>query len=152
MGNPWSAVWIALGIAFAIVWAFLRNQKLPKPVGRGLQEPRLIGTWMSDAERTLKGYTDVEAEKLGRIFGKMRVTYNGSELHTELDGSVQSAPYVVLGVDENSCVIQDNLNLAPTISDLGLSSFTKIHFEGKSYYWVSTEIGGIQEYFRKIAD
>jgi len=34
---------------------------------------------------------------------------------------------------------------------LETSSFSKIHFDGHESYWVTTEIGGITEYFKRVS-
>lgn len=117
-------------------------------------EPRLIGNWISDKERTQKGFpehmNETQKDSLASLFGKLRVTYADATYTTELDGHIETAPYTVLGVDKNSAVIRDDSARNPDLDVLEMSTFSKIHFDGPDSYWVFTEIGGLTEYFRRI--
>jgi hypothetical protein len=116
-------------------------------------EPRLIGTWKSDAERTveeIRRTRRLTEEQLGRtaaLFGKLRVTYTPTHFTTHLDGMTATAPYEVLGCDPNSVVFRDLS--PPRAPDLGLSAFTVIHFDGADAFWLDSELGGVREYFRR---
>src|SRR4051794_39595953 len=58
-----------------------------------LTDDRLIGTWLSDAERTITGMPAGQSEdpkrqaKLRSLFGKLHVTYTATTYTTELDGA-----------------------------------------------------------------
>ncbi len=118
-------------------------------------EPRLIGNWISDKERTREHFpehmTEPQKEKLSSLFGKLRVTYTPTEYTTELDGQIETFPYTVLGLDKHSVVIRDNSAPNPDLDILEMSTFSKIHFDGTDSYWVITEIGGLTEYFRRLS-
>lgn len=118
-------------------------------------EPRLVGTWLSDKERTIEHFpehmTESQREVLSSLFGKLRVTYTTTEFTTELDGETETVPYTVLGTDKHSVVIRGDSPPNPDLDLLELSTFSKIHFDGPDSYWVTTEIGGITEYFRRVS-
>jgi len=121
-----------------------------------LTDDRLIGTWQSDAERTIAGIRaegTIEPEreaKLRNLFGKMRITYTTKTYTTELDDSVVTYSYQLLGRDKHSVVFCDSENKESPLAFLELSTFTVIHFDSPDSYWLDTEIGGIREYFKRI--
>jgi hypothetical protein len=108
---------------------------------------------MSDREQTLNALppeVGERREKLGAMFGKLKVTYFKSSYTTEMDGFTDTIRYTVLGTDDNSVVIRDDSPPDPELADFGLSRFTQIHFEGDDVYWLTTEIGGFREYFKRV--
>jgi hypothetical protein len=115
-----------------------------------LYEPRLIGTWVSDKNRTLEHLTDAQKESLGELFGKLKVTYGENTYTTELDDDCEIIPYTVIGQDLHSVVIRDDSEPDPDNEFLELSTFTKIQFDGSDSYWVVTAIGGLTEFFRRV--
>ena len=117
-----------------------------------LNDPRLYGTWLSDRERTLNPFSSDTSDELSTLFGKLKVTFSESAYTTELDDFVETMPYTVLGIDAHSVVIRDDLAPDADMASLGLSTFTKIHFEGDDAYWLTTEIGGYREYFKRVPD
>ncbi len=120
---------------------------------------RLIGTWQSDADRTVllflgpPPYDKEKSErevKLRKLFGKMQITYTDTTYTSDFDGVVETTPYEVLGRDKVSVVIR-NVSTKPSPLDiLELSSFTIIRFEGADYYQVHSELGGCDEIFKRI--
>jgi hypothetical protein len=114
-------------------------------------DERLIGTWQSDADRTIdeiraRRPVDQEQEAaLRKIFGKLRVTYTETSYTTDLDGVKETTPYEVLGRDRTSVVIRD-LETRP----LTPTEFDVIFFDGPDSYWVYAKLGGIQEYFKRV--
>jgi hypothetical protein len=120
---------------------------------RPRSDERLLGTWQSDADRTIaalreRGPVDENQEAaLRKLFGKLRITYTPTAYTTELDGVTESNPYEVLGRDRLSVVIRE----VPTKpSPLELTEFTVIHFDGPDAYWLYTKVGDIQEYFKRV--
>ena len=113
----------------------------------------LIGTWQSDADRTLaaarqlRPVDEKQEALLRKLFGKLRVTYTGTAYTTELDGVTESGRYEVLGRDRLSVVIRE---VEPKPSPLEVTAFTLIHFDGPDSHWLYTKIGGIREYFKRI--
>ena len=119
-------------------------------------DERLMGTWQSDADRTVAGILEngkvdeKQVEALRNLFGKMRITYASNTLTTELEGRVETCRYVVLGKDQHSVVIRE-INQQPSVmDDLELSEFIVIHFEGPNSYWLYTQVGGVQEHFKRV--
>lgn len=154
-GTQSQMIWKILTLVFAASSAVLLLLLLKQyQVQKRLYEPRLIGTWVSDKERTQEHFpehmTATQKEKLSSLFGKLRVTYSDATCITELDGQTDTNPYSVLGVDEHSVVIRDDSARYSDLELLEMSTFTKIHFEGQDSYWVVTEIGSLTEYFRRV--
>lgn len=120
---------------------------------------RLIGTWQSDADRTILqilGPPPYDQEKTKResklrnLFGNMRITYTDRSYTTSFQGTVETVPYEVLGSDKVSVVIR-SLSKGPSPLDvLELSSFQIIRFEGTDYYQIHSEAGGLVEVFRRV--
>lgn len=149
-------IWKILTLAFAATSILLLLMLLKQYLGpKRIYEPRLMGTWISDKEQTLEHFpehmTEPQKEKLSSLFGKLRVTYTPTEYTTELDGQTETFPYAVLGVDKHSVVIRDDSAPNPDLDFLEMSTFSKIHFDGPDSYSVTTEIGGITEYFRRVS-
>lgn len=119
-------------------------------------EPRLIGTWISDADRTIAEMLDESPEdeqrvaKLRNIFGKLRMTYTPTTYTTDFDGTVETRRYRVLGSDEHSAVIQLPKETTPGMEAFNLSSFLVVHFEGADSYWIDIQITGGREYFKRV--
>jgi len=95
--------------------------------------------------------SDEGQEKLRNLFGKLKVAYTDTTITTVLDDFVKTMPYTVLGVDDHSVVIRDDSPPDPDMAVLEMSSFSKIHFDGVDSYWVTTEIGGLTEYFKRVS-
>lgn len=118
---------------------------------------RLIGTWQSDADRTIAlilgppPYDD-EAKrkeaKLRTLYGKMRITFTTTTWSSELDGNVDSGKYEVLGKDKVSVVIRHTRTQPDPLDFLELSSFRIVCFEGKDFYTSHSELS--DEIFKRI--
>lgn len=80
----------------------------------------------------------------------MRITYTSNTVTSDLEGTLETSRYEVLGKDQHSIVIRE-INRKPSpLDDLELSEFTVIHFESPDSYWLYTQIGGVQEYFKRV--
>src|SRR5688572_19032933 len=85
-------------VVAALIWSLVY---FSKPRG----EPRLVGTWKSDAEATIAerrkshAVTDQQAEAMRKLFGKMKVTFTDKTVTTEFDGVVETQPYQVVKRD-----------------------------------------------------
>ncbi len=125
------------------------------PSASKLRDPRLLGTWISDRDRTLKALrpsaSDEGRAKLENLFGKLKVTYTDTTITTELDGFVETIPYTVLGFDDHSVVVRNDSPPDPNMAIFEMSSFSKINFDGEDSYRVTTEIGGITECFIRVS-
>ncbi len=121
------------------------------------REDRLLGTWQSDADRTLAAIREVspvdEAREgaLRKLYGKLRITYTGGTYTSDFDGSTETTRYEVLGKDDRSVVIGE-IDPKPSELDeiLQMSRFTVIHFEGPDAYWIHVQHTDTREYFRRV--
>lgn len=145
---------LSLVLAVALWFASARNESLSV-------EPRLIGTWISDADKTAAMFhasTDKDSEafrQTSRLLGKMKITFSATEMSVEIDGEIIRTTYRVLAADEYSCVIEQVANESrvdkETLDILKPSRFSIIHFDDSDSYWVHSQLGGFTEYFRRIA-
>jgi hypothetical protein len=121
-----------------------------------LRDDRLIGTWLSDADRTIAGMQPEQPKdskreaKLREIFGKMRVTYTAATYTTELNGEFVTYKYQLLGRDEHSVVISETENKPSPLEFMELSTFSVIHFDTPDSYWLDSEVGQMREYFKRV--
>jgi hypothetical protein len=100
---------------------------------------RLIGSWQSDADRTIAGMRErrpadeKQEAALRRLFGKLRVTYAATAYTAELEGVTEATRYEVLGRDKMSVVIREfETNPLP----IEVTQFSVIHFDGADSYWL----------------
>lgn len=152
----WKCVAIlAMGSAAALLAALLATIFV-RP-GR-LVDERLIGTWQSDADRTIAGIRERrpvdEKQEAGlrQLFGKLRLTYSDSNISVDLDGEQKVQPFQVLGRDRHSVVIRSKVPAAPPtmVNALQMSEFDVLHFDGEDSYWVYDNLGGTREYFKRV--
>jgi hypothetical protein len=118
-------------------------------------DDRLIGTWQSDAGRTIahlrehKSVDDKQEAGLRKIFGKLRLTYTASVVKSEMNGTAETEKYEVLGKDKRSVVIR-----VPRKTELPEalegSEFTLIHFDGPDSYWIYIPLVNMREYFKRV--
>jgi hypothetical protein len=79
--------------------------------GRKKTDRRLIGTWRSDRERTVKLWRynkEVDAEAMAKfesIFGKLTWRITPSHWHGEFENDRFSGPYSVIASDQRSAVV-----------------------------------------------
>jgi hypothetical protein len=167
---PWSRAWkwlaaitatssVLLAVALVIVLAYPRR-------AAGEKDERLMGTWQSDAERTiaefqrprpLEPFQEKRLAALRKLFGKLRITYMDRTFTTELNGQIEIRKYRVLGRDKQSVVIRE-LDPQPSLDKLlgpniftWESEFTVIQFDGPDAYWVHERVGDIREYFKRVS-
>jgi hypothetical protein len=156
----WSRRWKRVAVASLLVaagsLAALVAVALSVRTAR-VTDDRLLGTWQSDADRTVAGIReqrpvdDRQEAALRTLFGKLRVTYTPAAVTTDLDGKAETGRYEVLGKDKHSVVIREVKDgPSPLDGVVELSEFTVIQFDGPDSYWLTTQIGGIREYFRRV--
>src|SRR5436309_1780414 len=111
-----------------------------------MYDARLIGTWKSDARRTLaeiRARRDIPARSLKvwrKIFGRLELRYTRTRFHSSLDGYRESGRYKVIGKDSRSVVMLSGSAANPSVR--------QVVFEGR-YYWIC--LGRFREYFRRVA-
>ena len=144
---------IAAAVAAAVVVGFVAVVLIMQIAKSRRSDPRLFGTWRSDADATIaemkktRTLTDDLEQKLRTLlFGKMKVTYTATTLTTDFDGKVESQSYQVVGKDADSVTLK-------AFSPLTEKDETfRIRFVGTDTYWVEVDvpIGKFRECFRRI--
>jgi hypothetical protein len=111
-----------------------------------LVDPRLLGTWCSDAELTLAewqfspGASAMARESLTRSFGKLRMRYTAARVFTEFGTDRTACPYRVVATDESSVAIVRRTE--------GRNEIQHVHFAEPGVHWVS--VGRNREFFRRV--
>ena len=132
-------------------------------------DKRLLGTWKSDARRTLKdwrwkkGLSPQRIKKCKTFFGKSEAIYTKTKIISRLRHRnwESTRRYAVLGMDKDSVAIMEFGELAVKKSrkryelsplefaeELAQPRITHIHFTD-DYYWIS--YGKNREFYRKIS-
>jgi len=110
-----------------------------------LVDTRLLGTWISDKEKTLKYFrfkpniTPKQRSQIENMFGKLKIEFRKNEVCTEFEGRTAIEPYSVIAIDNNSVVISGK--------DFNGQKLTHIHFEKDGYY---VQSGYIIEFFKRV--
>jgi hypothetical protein len=108
-------------------------------------DPRLLGTWRSDAALTLpewvfaEGTTDAQQSRIRSLFGKFTMRYTAARVFTEFEGDRTVCSYRVVATDPDSVAILRRTE--------GKNEIQHIHFIESSVYWVS--VGRNREFFRR---
>jgi hypothetical protein len=109
-------------------------------------DPRLLGRWRSDRERTLQRWClppDASAEareRFGAMLGRLVLDFSPTHLTAEQDGVSTHTTYRVVATDFQSVVIERRI-------DDGRPLLEQVFFEGRRLYKVA---GGQFEYFERI--
>ena len=113
-----------------------------------MQDSRLLGTWKSDARRTLKELRlrrDMTAKRLAwfrKAFGKLELRFTRERMYSELRGSREWVRYRVAAKDDDSVAV---VYTDPTTGEEHISH---MNFR-KDHYWIALE-GGIREFFKRV--
>lgn len=111
-------------------------------------DPRLIGTWKSDADATIaemcktRSLTDEQEQKLRTIFGKMKITYKETTFTSEMDGVVDTQTYQVVSKDSDSVVLKAGSGLTNKDEQI------RIRFSDNDTYWIEAS-DTLRECFRR---
>ena len=111
-----------------------------------MHEPRLIGSWKSDARKTAReidARADIPLSKksrLKKLMGKLELRYTRNRCYAKLGGHITLMRFSVVARDESSVAI---VTVGPILG----RQIVHIHFEDE-YYWVC--LGNIREYFRQV--
>lgn len=123
-------------------------------------DARLIGTWQSDAERTIaelrvsRSISDEQHTKLQALFGKLRITYaTDGRWKSDLEGHIDRGRYRIYrhaGTLLSLLAYHDH----PTkLQQLGIEvepTYYRIQFDGDDGYWLTHDNDGSREYFRRV--
>jgi hypothetical protein len=157
MVQVWRSIAVAsllasIGLLGALVKALVFPVRSPR-----LTDDRLIGTWQSDADRTIaemreaKPIDAIQEAALRTLFGKMRVTYTETSVTIVLDETAWTLRYEVLGKDKWSVVFRAIDTEPSNLNELlMLSEFNHSRFTGADSYWVFTESLTFREYFKRV--
>ena len=113
-----------------------------------MYDPRLIGTWRSDARKTSREIAarrdipDSRKSKLRRLFGKLELRYTRTHFHARLGKFVTVTRYTVVAKDSFTVAVV-SVNPVPG------KQVSHIHFEGDSY-WICLGSGRMREFFKRI--
>lgn len=113
-----------------------------------MTDSRLIGTWRSDAPRTLqeiaarRDIPTLQRRKLARFFGKLELRYTQSKCYSRTGADVLASGYLVLAKDASSVAILSSNSIAG-------EQIHHIHFEG-SHFWIFVGSGKVREFFRRV--
>jgi hypothetical protein len=109
-------------------------------------EPRLLGAWVSDREKTLalwRFHPEASPEtrdKVAALFGRLRLTFTATDVRAMQDGIETVHAYRVLASDARSVVLETTLD--------GGRVLEQVFFEGNYCYKLA---GYNLEYFRRTA-
>jgi hypothetical protein len=114
-----------------------------------MYDSRLLGTWRSDARRTvreIRARRDIpvkRARQLAALFGRLELRFTRTRCYSRLNGHVESRAYKVVAKDSSGVVTvaQDDV--------LGQSSISHIHFVDK-HFWINVGTGVFREFFRRV--
>jgi hypothetical protein len=114
-----------------------------------MYDPRLIGTWRSDAQKTIRELATradmrlAKNKKLATLFGKLELRFTPSHYYFRYEDVKSVCPYKVAAKDEYSVAIVST-------SPIAGRQITHINFEGSSYYWVPLGSSGLREFFKRV--
>jgi len=134
----------AVLVVVAVAWTVVHFGKSRR------DEPRLIGTWQSDADATIaemrksRPVTAEQEQKLRMIFGRMKITYTATTVTSDFNGTVDTQPYQVVGKGADWVVLKARFAISKRDEQ-----FT-IRFDGSDAYWADTEGFTVSECFRRV--
>ncbi len=111
-----------------------------------LVDPRLLGTWRSDAPLTLANWTfasdtsDSDRARIEEYFGKTTLRYTAAKITSEFDGARTVCPYRVATIDKDWVAIIRR--------EAGRDEIQHLRFVEPDVYCVS--VGRNKEYFRRV--
>jgi hypothetical protein len=133
---------IAAAVGGAVVVGFVAVILLMQMAKSRRSDPRLFGTWKSDADATVaemkkrRTLTDEQEQKLKTmIFGKSKITYTADTITTDFDCKVESQSYHVVSKDADSVTIKAWSPLTKK------DEIFRIRFVGSDTYWVEFPSG-----------
>lgn len=117
-----------------------------------LHDDRLIGTWISDRDRTLcvmekrRNLTERQRNWFEQNLGKLKINYTKDDVTIWYNGERDTENLKIAAKDRDSVVL------------IGRDPFDDkdklflIHFEDNDNYWVYSDLGDYVEYFKRIND
>ncbi len=155
--TQWKQLAFGLALFASLLFAVIALVLIPRRV----TDERLLGTWQSDAERTIadlqenRTLSEEQLAKLRNLFGTLRITYVGDGTYTcqlTSNDPAEKGRFEILGRDSHSVAIRE-IELKPSVlKSLGIeqSEITHIHFDGSDSYWIIPGLSTSREYFRRV--
>ncbi len=117
-----------------------------------VHDDRLIGTWISDKEKTLcvmeksRNLTEKQRNWFEQNLGKLRIKYTKDNVTIWFDDEPMTEKLKIIATDSDSVVLLGN---DPFDEEAKLVMVT---FEDNDNYWVYSDLGNYVEYFKRIND
>lgn len=148
--QPPDSLAVAVVVLMALVIAVVVFAQVPPSIS----DARLLGTWQSDAARTIAELrechtlSDVQAASLRELFGKLRVTFHHNGTTTSyFESSVDHDRYEILGRDHCGLVLRV-IHPPDSIRLYDLPVY-RIEFDRPDAYWLKHVDSASREYFRR---
>ena len=117
-----------------------------------LHDDRLIGTWISDKEKTLcvmeksRNLTEKQKKWFEQNLGKLRFKYTKDNVTIWFGDEPTTEKLKIVAKDRDSIVL---IGKDPIDEEAKLVMIT---FEDNDNYWVYSDLGNYVEYFKRIKD
>jgi hypothetical protein len=113
-----------------------------------MHDARLLGTWRSDASKTVREIASrrdmrlAKNKKLASLFGKLELRYTRNHCYARFENRKSVNTYKVVAKDEYSVVVV-------SVNPVAGKQIHHLHFEG-SHYWIYLGSGGLREFFKRV--
>jgi len=113
-----------------------------------MHDSRLIGTWRSDARKTVREIASrrdmrlAKNKKLASMFGKLELRYTRSRCYSRFEDYESVSAYKVVAKDKYSVVVV-------SMNPIAGKTIVHIHFDG-NHYWVPLGSSGLREFFKRV--
>ncbi len=155
--TQWKQLAFGLALLASLLFAVMALILIP----RRITDERLLGTWQSDAERTIaelqanRTFNDEQLAGLRKLFGTLQITYvNNGTFTYQLTANdpAEKSRYEVIGRDSHSVVIREIASKPSELQSLGIeqSEISHIHFDSSDSYWIIPGMGTSREYFQRV--
>jgi hypothetical protein len=117
-----------------------------------LHDDRLIGTWISDKDRTLcvlekrRNLTERQRNWFKQNLGKLKIQYTKDEVTIWYNGERNTEKLKIAAKDKDTVVL---IGKDPFDDE---DKLFLINFEDNDSYWVYSDLGDYVEYFKRMND
>lgn len=95
-------------------------------------DERLIGTWISDKDRTIewlkenRRYSDERLERISKIYEKLKLTISEKKVVSEYDGNVEEQPSEIIAIEGDTIAVRaiDGLSNCPEIRIIRIEDYS----------------------------
>jgi hypothetical protein len=116
-----------------------------------LRDDRLIGTWISDKERTLcvmekrRNLTERQRDWFEKNLGKLKIQYTKDDVKVWFNGEQTTEKLRIAAKDRDSVVL-----ISKDPFDEEEDKLFLINFDDNDNYWTYSDIGDYVEYFKRM--